>query len=242
MRLADDGRSLMSNDESPDFGSESERKRRAVIEPLEIETLRTESAFEHISAAIVELCNVSMAHVSVMEEDRQCVIGRVGFERDHFARDQSFCAHTLSCRELTVVEDATEDEQFENSPYVVEAPHIEFYVGVPLEIQGIPAGTLCAMDDSPREFDERMRATLVELARLVERFLETKAVADSPDDPRHRLTAEMTSIAAFTGLLDARLSSEEGAGELVGGLKDSIDASHDAISDWIEREHEALYD
>lgn len=232
----------MSEDEAPDLGSETEEKRRAVIEPLEFDELRTEPALKHISTAIAELCDVSMAHVSVMEDDRQCVVGRVGFDRDHFVRDHSFCAHTLTSRELMVVEDATEDERFESCPYVIEAPYIRFYAGVPLEIQGIPAGTLCAMDDEPRQFTERMRATLFELARLVERFLETKAIAQSADDPRHRLAAELTSMAAFTGRLDARLSDGEEAGELVGDLKDTIDASYDAISDWIEEEHEALYD
>lgn len=231
----------MADDEPPDLGPDEE-KRRAVIEPLQFDRLRTDPAFERVSHAVAALCDVSMANVSVMEDDRQCVVGRVGFDRDFFRRDQSFCAYTLANRELTVIENAAGHEDFEESPYVLEAPYIHFYVGVPLEIQGIPAGTLCALDDEPRELTETMRATLSELARLTERYLEMKVVADSPDDPRHRLAGELTSMAAMTGMLDARLSRQSDAGELIGSLKDAVDTSFDAVSDWIEEEHESYFE
>lgn len=232
----------MSEDGGRHLDPEMDDQRRQLVEPMDFDTLRTEPALERMSRAAAELLGVSMAHVSVMEDDRQCVIGKVGFQRNHFARDQSFCAYALASREIEVVEDAEEDDRFSSNPYVENSPHIHFYAGVPLEVQDIPVGTFCAMDDAPRTFSSQDRAELMELSRLVERFLSTILVAESEHDPRYRLAAEWTSVAALTALADSRLESDREVGGLVGELKDCVDAGHDAIGDWVEEEHEAFFE
>lgn len=231
----------MSEHESRDMDPELDDERHRIVEPMDFDTLRTEPAFERISEAICALLEVSMAHVSVMEDETQCVIGKIGFDRDHFARDQSFCAYALAGREMMIVEDATADGRFANNPYVVDAPYIRFYAGVPLEIQDIPVGTLCAMDDEPGELGARGSSILRELARLVERFLTTTVVASDERDPRYRLGSELTSIAALAGVLDSQLDAEV-IGSVVADLKDCVDAGHDAIDRWIEQEHEEFFE
>lgn len=232
----------MSEEGSRHLDPEIDEERRRLVEPMNFDRLRTEPALEHMSRAAARMLDVSMAHVSVMEDERQCVVGKVGFDREQFARDQSFCAYALSSREIEVVEDAEADERFSSNPYVTDAPHIRFYAGVPLEVQDIPVGTFCAMDHEPRELSTRERAELKELSRLVERFLATILVADSEHDPRYRLAAEWTSVAALTALMDSELEAEGDIGSVVGDLKDCIDAGHDAIADWVEEEHEGFFE
>lgn len=221
-----------------DLDEEVDAQRREAIEPLDIEELRTEPALENIARAVTELCDVSMAHVSIMEDDEQCVVGQIGFDRDHFVRDQSFCAYTLAARELMIVEDAKSDDRFRENPYVLEAPFIRFYAGFPLEVQGIPVGTLCAIDDEPGDLSERCRAALSELVRLVEQFLETKLVATSENDPRHRIAAQLASMSGILAVLDARAGGDTQTGDLVGELKQSVERGQRAVNDWIEEEYE----
>lgn len=232
----------MTEDDGRRIDPEVDEKRRDIVAPLDFDTLRTEPALERMSRAASELLGVSMAHVSVMEDEQQCVIGKVGFDREHFARDQSFCAFALASRELEVVEDATQDERFASNPYVNEAPHIRFYAGVPLEVQDIPVGTFCAMHDEPMALDTAGRSTLRELARLVERFLATRVVAGSERDPRYRIAAQLTSMAALTAIFDSRVPTDLDLGEPIGELKECVDAGHDAIDDWIEEEHEDYFE
>lgn len=228
--------STMARNGRPETDDEDQQKRRETIKPLDIDELRREPALERVARAVTELCDVSMAHVSIMEDERQCVLGQIGFDRDHFVRDESFCAYTLAARELMVVEDTGEDERFAENPYVLEAPYIRFYVGFPLEVQGIPVGTLCALDGEPGELTERCRAALSELVRIVEKFLESKLVAASEEDPRYRVASELTSMAALAAMLDARAGDAPRIGEVVGELKGCIDSGHDAVNAWLEEE------
>jgi GAF domain-containing protein len=51
------------------------------------------------------------------------------------------------------VADATKDKRFKDNPLVIEEPHIGFYCGMPIQVgSGERIGTLCVIDQKPREF------------------------------------------------------------------------------------------
>lgn len=84
-------------------------------------------------------------------------------------RKVSFCGHAIHNRDIMQVPDALEDARFSDNPYVTGEPFIRFYAGAPLHSSdGFRLGTLCLIDSSPRVLTEDERATLRDLADLVE--------------------------------------------------------------------------
>lgn len=123
--------------------------------------------------ALVELaahiCRVPMALVSLVDRERQCFHARVGLQAGETPRNVAFCAHAILVpNDIFVVPDARLDPRFASNPLVEGDPWIRFYAGVPLVLEsGHAIGTLCILDQQPRELDVPARKALCTLARQV---------------------------------------------------------------------------
>ena len=74
-----------------------------------------------------------------------------------------------------MVEDAVLDPRFAQNPIVLEDPHVRFYAGQPVKGPGgHNIGTLCIMDNLPREFSAEDRETLRDLGEMVEKEFKAK--------------------------------------------------------------------
>jgi len=127
---------------------------------------------QNIVSRASSVARTEMSMVTILDEDTQWFIARVGLEPDHTPRAHSFCHHAvLTPGEPMIVSDARHDPRFFENPLVLSAPHIRFYAGVPLvDSAGYALGALCVADTVPRaQFLQLME--LVELARLAERTI-----------------------------------------------------------------------
>lgn len=112
-------------------------------------------------------CKISL--FSLIDERRQWFKSRQGIALKETPRDISFCAHAVFNDKLLYVSDATADERFADNPLVTGNPAIRLYAGVPLHsIDGLPLGTLCIVDDIPRELNQLQLTLLQDLAALAE--------------------------------------------------------------------------
>lgn len=149
----------------PQPSDEAERQaaldRTGLLRPSEIPDL------QDIVELAATICGVPIALVSLVDRDRQFFKARIGLDAAETPRDISFCGHAILGREPFVVADATVDERFADNPLVLGPPHIRFYAGIPLLVDGRHAiGTLCVIDTRPRELDDKMRDGLDRLARI----------------------------------------------------------------------------
>ncbi|MEA2317108.1 MAG: hypothetical protein QOD44_1297, partial [Solirubrobacteraceae bacterium] len=111
-----------------------------------------------------------MAYVALMDRDRNWLKSAQGLDVREVPREIAFCNTTIQQRETFVVPDAVEDVRFRDNPLVTGAPGIRFYAGHPLEaVGGERVGTLCLIDDRPREFGEAERQLLEDLALWVQK-------------------------------------------------------------------------
>jgi diguanylate cyclase (GGDEF)-like protein len=70
---------------------------------------------------------------------------------------------------MLLVPDATQDQRFHDNPFVIDNPNVRFYAGCPIRTaNGMPIGTLCAIDTKPREFTPDQLAVLRDLAAMIE--------------------------------------------------------------------------
>ncbi|WBH15180.1 sensor histidine kinase [Sphingomonas radiodurans] len=113
---------------------------------------RSEGALDDLVNFASELCAAPVALVSVVEEEFQSFLARVGTDLESTPRSQSFCAHAMHGHQVMEVPDASRDPRFADNPLVTGPPNIRFYAGAPLVSRdGVPLGAICIIDDTPRD-------------------------------------------------------------------------------------------
>ena len=164
----------------PPIIPEDEAIRLVALESLRVLDSAPEERFDRLTRLACRLFGTQIAAVSLIDSERQWFKSIQGLDATETSRDVSFCGHAILCREIMVVRDALLDERFHDNPLVVGEPHIRFYAGCPISgPTGHQVGTLCVIDPAPREFDENDRASLRDLARMVEDELVLQEMAIS---------------------------------------------------------------
>jgi diguanylate cyclase (GGDEF)-like protein len=142
------------------------------LRALDILDTSREERFDRLTRLARRIFGVPIALVSLVDEDRQWFKSAIGIKTRETLRNVSFCGHAILGDEVFIVEDATLDERFYDNPLVLGEPHVRFYAGCPLRfLDGSRLGTLCLIDTKPRTLDACDRASLRDLAELVEREL-----------------------------------------------------------------------
>ncbi|TDK25041.1 sensor domain-containing diguanylate cyclase [Luteimonas aestuarii] len=158
---------------------DNEQGRLQALQSLDILDSAPEQGFDDLVAIAAAICAVPMATVSLVDSDRQWFKARVGIDDAQTSRDCAFCAHAiLQPDAMTIVDDATADARFSGNPYVTAPDGIRFYAGAPLVTsEGFALGTLCVMDDKPRQLEPYQVEAMQALSRQVTRLLELRRVS-----------------------------------------------------------------
>jgi GAF domain-containing protein len=116
---------------------------------------------------------VPIALVTLVDRERQWIKSSCGLpELRHTSREASFCAHVIAERAPIIVPDTLLDERFAENPLVTGAPRIRFYAGFPLNLpDGSCVGSLCLIDNRPRQLDEAGIRLLAALGERVQHEL-----------------------------------------------------------------------
>ncbi|HTB97472.1 MAG TPA: sensor domain-containing diguanylate cyclase [Terracidiphilus sp.] len=155
----------------------NEYSRIAALRLLNILDTEPEERFDRLTRMAKRLFSVPIAQVTLVDTDRQWFKSSFGVADRETSRDVSFCAHAILGDDIMLVPDAGQDERFLDNPLVVGKPNIRFYAGCPLKVGNENLGTLCVIDDKPRDFDEEERQLLRDLAEMVEQELSAVQLA-----------------------------------------------------------------
>ena len=130
----------------------NEAQRQRELTAYQIVDTPPDRAFDNLVELAAEVCEVPIALVSFLDNDRQWFKAKLGLDAQQTPRDQAFCAHAiLNPSELLIVPDARKDSRFAENPLVTGNPNIRFYAGAPLITpSGNGMGTLCVIDRQPR--------------------------------------------------------------------------------------------
>ncbi|MBK1878186.1 GAF domain-containing sensor histidine kinase [Pelagicoccus mobilis] len=204
---------------------ENEQDRLQALRRYQILDTESDELFDSIATLAATVCDVPIALVSLIDEDRQWFKAKVGLEAQETSRDLAFCAHAiLNPDELLVVPDATQDSRFHDNPLVTGSPDIRFYAGAPIVTKDKQAlGTLCVIDTKAHQITERQREALTRLSKQVCANLELRLAhkkLELLNESKNRffsilshdLRSPINSILSLADLLadpDSGLSAEE---------------------------------
>jgi serine phosphatase RsbU (regulator of sigma subunit) len=186
-----------------DVGTPKEEARVRALHGLQILDTPREERYDRVVRIAREVFGVKAAAVNLIDTDRQFTKAESGLDGlVHATRTDSLCARTVEADELLVVPDAVVDERFTGSSFIAAPDPVRFYAGHPLHAPGgEPVGSLCLVDDHPRELDERERRLLREMAGWVERELAAAQEMDRAEQvqqmlmPRTGLTTSTMEVA-----------------------------------------------
>jgi CheY-like chemotaxis protein len=160
----------------PRLAPAEESARLASLDSYQIMDTLPEQAYDDITRLASFICKTPIALISLIDDKRQWFKSRVGIDVTSTERELAFCTHAiLNPTDVMVVPDATRDPRFANNPLVTGEPQVRFYAGAPLLTEdGSALGTLCVVDDRPRDLDEESRHALASLSRQVVQLLKMR--------------------------------------------------------------------
>lgn len=155
-----------------------EAQRLAAVRRYEVLDTPPDGAFERITSLAARLFDVPISIVSIVDADRIWFKSHHGVDAEQVDRDPGLCASAVLQGGPWLVNDARNDPRTLANPLVAGELGLQFYAGVPLTTHdGFNLGTLCIIDQQPRELTDAQVASLSDLAEVVMDELELRLAA-----------------------------------------------------------------
>jgi GAF domain-containing protein len=147
-------------------------------------TTPRDQALDDLTALAAQVCSAPIAWLSLTDDRGEQFTSVTGLLPAETPWDFAFGAPGLPDGALLVVEDATADRRFADSPLVTGAPGIRFYASARLcAPDRLAEGTLCVMAHGPRPLTASQAAGLRTIGRQVLTWLDLRRLrADVLDD------------------------------------------------------------
>ncbi len=110
-----------------------------------------------------------MVGLSFMDSSRHLFKYSCGLDLVEVPRSLSLCSlsYENDSSPIYVIPDTVEVDSLTTHPFVCNAPHIRFYCGASIFVDGVKIGVLCMLDTVPHpEFGPAQQATLIDIANL----------------------------------------------------------------------------
>jgi diguanylate cyclase (GGDEF)-like protein len=174
---------------NPDTYLEDTSIRSDALGALSLFNTNPDERFDRLTRLAKRLFNVPVAKVTLVAPEMVYSISCVGGQKTPIPLELSFCSQAIKSDDVMVVPDTLADVRFANNPFVLGDPHVRFYAGCPLVMNGCRLGTLCLVDSVPRKMTQEDIMLMKDLAATVE----------------HELTAmHMAIVDGLTGLVNRR--------------------------------------
>lgn len=180
----------------------NEKSRLQSLKSLHILDSLPEQQYDNITELAAFICGTQNAVISLVDENRQWFKSKLGTAVCETPREISFCAHAiLNPEELMEIPNALQDPRFENNPLVHDKENpVIFYAGVPiLDSAGLPLGTLCVTDSTPKRLNEKQKKSLFNLATQVQELLKLHVLNKQLEDSKDHLKTHNNFLKDFAG-------------------------------------------
>jgi EAL domain-containing protein (putative c-di-GMP-specific phosphodiesterase class I)/GGDEF domain-containing protein len=191
---------------------ENEEARLNALRNLHLLDTPPSENFDRITRMASRLLGAPVSTVSLTDHDRQWFKSKVGLDISEIPRAEAPCNYAIHNEAVFVVPDMLDDVRFKTS--AMAKAGIRFYAGAPLITKpGYSLGTLCIVDDKPRDISDDEKRLLVDLAAMVMSQVELQSTIGLVDPTsglpnEHRLYEDLEDLAK-------RSAGEERVGLLI---------------------------
>ncbi len=163
--------------EAPAYPWQAERL--ATLRSLNILDTPIQERFEKVTRMVCRLLDVPISHFNLLDEDRQHLKSAQGLKAVDVPMEGAFCTHAIHEQKMLLLPDASKDPRFADNPFVTgRFLNIRFYAGCPVRApDGMPVGTLCAIDTKPREVSDEQIAMMLDLVSMLETELAVSSLS-----------------------------------------------------------------
>ena len=134
--------------------------------------------FDAIVRMAAAIFDAPIAMISFVDREEQWFKARIGLDETRTSRDSAFCAYTILANEILEVEDTLQDERFRGFAHVTGHPHLRYYIGVPISLDGTTnVATLCVIDTKPGKATPEQMHQLEQLRTIVVGLVNAYATA-----------------------------------------------------------------
>jgi PAS domain S-box-containing protein len=170
---------------------DTEMARLEALRQYQILDTEPEEAYDNLAQLAAFICGTSISLVNFIDENRQWFKAKVGLDVSEMPRSIGLSYLCQERRNVVVVPDTLADEELANNPVVTGYPYIRFYAGVPLITpKGHMLGTLCVIDQVPKELSQKQVEALVALSRLVIDQLELRRYVTEVSEVTEKLMVQ----------------------------------------------------
>ena len=187
---------------------DTEVARLEALRQYQILDTEPEEAYDNLAQLAAFICGTPISLVNFIDENRQWFKAKVGLNVSEMPRSVGLSYLCQERRNVVVVPDTLTDEKLANNPVVTGYPHVRFYAGVPLITpQGDMLGTLCVIDQVPRELNQKQVEALVALSRLVIDQLELRRHVTEVSQVTEKLMAHQQAAHAESEAARIRIAN-----------------------------------
>lgn len=208
--------------------STSEVDRVAALKRLGLLDTHTEERFDRITQLASSVFNCRHAAITLIDLDRQWFKSSVNLDIKESAREIAFCNRTICEKNALIIPDAKEDARFKDNPFVLGKPHIRFYAGIKLVVDGYAVGTFCVFDAKPHHLNKNQLSQLEHFAELAKAEIcrkEHAALTQQITEYQDRL-AQTQKITRVRSAILEKVVNAESLHNVLFDIVDSIESEY----------------
>jgi GAF domain-containing protein len=162
--------------------AENEAERLLALEQLGQLDSPAEERFDRLTRLVRDHFDVPYSMVTMLDRDRQWIKSCQGASVSESPREMSFCNYAIMQEGLFTIPDMKKDPRFVEHPLVVGPEQVRFYAGIPVHTPcGHRVGTLCILDDEPRQITLGQAQAMRDFGALVDSELQRQRLAQSEE-------------------------------------------------------------
>ncbi len=169
--------------------------RLAVLERTDLLDAGIQESLQRFARLASDLAGAPVSLVSMVDAARQYFPAAQGLELSETALAASYCKHVAADDVQLCVTDSLQDDVLAENGATTSLG-VRAYLGSPVTAGGARLGALCLLDSVPREWDDRQRRIVDDLAAAVSTDIQLRLVASDQ--------ARAASLDALTGLGNRR--------------------------------------